>query len=121
MLQWIVHSITQLFVKPLRLATEPIISPDELDNFIDVVFGNILDLRETNRRILDKLYVRQREEGAFVQFIGDIFLTAATEFRVVYPKYVGNLARAGQRVKEELQINPSFRAFHDVRISLYPP
>ena len=96
------------------MAPEPILAPDELDSFIDVVFGNILDLRETNRRILEKLYVRQREEGPFIQFIGDIFLTAATEFRVVYPKYVGNLARAGQRVKDELQLNPRFRAFHDV-------
>jgi hypothetical protein len=33
----------------------------------------------------------------------------------VYPKYVGNLVRAGQRVKDELDHTPSFRAFHDVR------
>jgi len=90
-----------------------------LDSFIECVFGNILDLRETSRRILEKLYVRQREQGPFIQYIGDIFLTAATEFRVVYPKYVGNLVRAGQRVKDELDHNASFRAFHDVRFRCF--
>lgn len=30
--------------------------------FIDTVFNNILDLRETNRRLLEILYVRQREQ-----------------------------------------------------------
>ncbi|KAF8316675.1 Dbl-like domain-containing protein [Clavulina sp. PMI_390] len=105
--------IDTLFVKPLRRTQPPIIPLPELDAFIDTVFGNILDLRETNKRILEKLYVRQREQGPFIEYIGDIFLTAATEFRVVYPKYVGNLVRAGQRVQEELDGNARFRAFHD--------
>ena len=101
-------------MKPLRLASPPIIDSHDLDSFIECVFGNVPDLRETSR-ILEKLYVRQREQGPLIQYIGDIFLTAATEFRVVYPKYVGNLVRAGQRVKDELDGNAKFRAFHDVR------
>ncbi|KAF9517876.1 hypothetical protein BS47DRAFT_1429505 [Hydnum rufescens UP504] len=93
--------IDSLFVKPLRRAPEPIIAPEELDSFIDVVFGNILDLRETNRRLLEVMFVRQREQGPFIQWLGDIFLTAAAEFRVVYPLYVGNLplARNASRTK----------------------
>ena len=91
-------------MKPLRLASPPIIDSHDLDSFIECVFGNVPDLRETSR-ILEKLYVRQREQGPLIQYIGNIFLTAATEFRVVCPKYVGNLVRAGQRVKDELYGN----------------
>ncbi|KAF8329377.1 Dbl-like domain-containing protein [Cantharellus anzutake] len=103
--------IDTLFVKPLRAAPEPIVAPNELDSFIDTVFGNILDLRETNRRLLEVMYVRQREQGPIVQWIGDIFLNAAAEFRVVYPLYVGNLPAAEKRVKDESEYNPKFKVF----------
>lgn len=105
-------------MKPLRRAPEPIIAPEELDSFIDVVFGNILDLRETNRRLLEVMFVRQREQGPFIQWIGDIFLTAAAEFRVVYPLYVGNLPLAEKRIKDETDNNAKFRMFLEVRIVL---
>ncbi len=102
-------------MKPLRSAKEPILAPDELDSFIDTVFGNILDLRETNRRLLEVMYVRQREQGSIIQWIGDIFLNAAVEFRVVYPLYVGNLPGAEKRIKDESESNPKFRIFLEVR------
>lgn len=51
------------FIRPLRRANPPVISPaSRLDDFIDEVFGNILDLRECNRRLLEVMYVRQREQ-----------------------------------------------------------
>ena len=89
-------------------------TPSVLDEFIKEVFGNILQLRECNHQLLDCLYIRQREQGLIVQTIGDIFLTAATDFRTVYPIYIGRHPLAERRLKEELEQNPEFRLFIEV-------
>lgn len=86
-----------------------------MDEFIDVCFANILELREVNRRLLEVMYVRQREQAPVVKGIGDIFLDAATEFRMVYPTYVGNLPNAEKRMKDEVEHNPEFKRFLEVR------
>ena len=44
-----------LFIKPLRVSNPPIMPPDRLDDLIDDIFGNITDLRETNRHLLEVL------------------------------------------------------------------
>lgn len=62
------------------------------------------------------MLVRQREQGPIIQRIGDIFLGAAAEFRMVYPVYVGNLPVAEKRIKEEAENNVEFRRFLEVRI-----
>jgi RHO1 GDP-GTP exchange protein 1/2 len=87
----------------------------EVDDFIEDVFGNMLDLRECNRRLLETMYVRQREQAPVIQRIGDIFLGAAVEFRLAYPIYVGHLPLAEKRMKEEVEANPEFRVFLEVR------
>ncbi|KIJ55471.1 hypothetical protein M422DRAFT_151724 [Sphaerobolus stellatus SS14] len=104
-------TIESLFIRPLRKNTPEIIPPGELDSFIDDVFGNVLDLRECNRRLLETMYVRQREQAPIIQRIGDIFLTAAAEFRLPYPDYVGHLPVAEKRMKEEIERNAEFRHF----------
>ena len=96
------------------MANPPVIRPDRLEEFIEDVFGNILDLRECNRRLLEVMYVRQREEAPVIKRIGDIFLGAATEFRLAYPIYVGHLPLAEKRMKEEMENNPEFRLFLEV-------
>jgi len=97
----------------LRKAEPPIIAGD-VHEFVDVVFGNILDLRECNRRLLEVMRVRQREQAPVIQQIGDVFLSAAAEFRVVYPIYVGNLPLAEKRMKDEVEANSDFRLFLEV-------
>ncbi|KAI0367587.1 Dbl-like domain-containing protein [Pilatotrama ljubarskyi] len=104
-------TVETLFIRPLRSANPPVIRSTEIDEFIDEVFGNILDLRECNRRLLEMIYVRQREQAPVIQGIGDIFLDAATEFRVTYPNYVGNLPVAEKRMKDELDKNAEFKRF----------
>lgn len=91
-------------------------TPLILDEFIEEVFGNILEIRECNRRLLEVMYVRQREQHPVIQSIGDIFLDAATEFRTVYPEYVGQHPLAEKRMKEELEHNTDFRLFVEVTI-----
>jgi hypothetical protein len=93
--------------------------PDKLEDFIEEVFWNILDLRECNRRLLEVLYVRQREQAPIIQRIGDVFLDAATEFRLTYPTYVGHLPLAEKRLKEETETNADFRLFLEVRRFTY--
>ncbi|KAL7280654.1 hypothetical protein ACG7TL_005593 [Trametes sanguinea] len=104
-------TIESLFIRPLRNANPPVIRSTEIDEFIDEVFGNVLDLRECNRRLLETIYVRQREQAPVIQGIGDIFLDAATEFRVTYPNYIGNLPVAEKRMKDELEKNAEFKRF----------
>ncbi|OSX64043.1 hypothetical protein POSPLADRAFT_1179647 [Postia placenta MAD-698-R-SB12] len=103
--------VESLFIVPLRTVNPPVIRQSEIDEFIDEVFGNILDLRECNRRLLEVLNVRQREQYPIIQGVGDIFLEAATEFRVAYPIYVGHLPVAENKVKEESERNAEFRRF----------
>lgn len=104
----------QVFIRPLRTANPAVIvgGPHE---FIEEVFGNILDLRECNRNLLEMMYVRQREQGEVISKIGDIFLHAATEFRLAYPAYMGQLPGADKRLKGEMEANGAFRVFLEVR------
>lgn len=106
--------IEKVFIKPLRTANPPVMTPIILSEFIEEVFGNILELLECNRRLLEVMYVRQREQHPVIQSIGDIFLEAATEFRIVYPIYVGHHPLAEKRLKEELEHNLEFRLFVEV-------
>ncbi|KAF8990664.1 Dbl-like domain-containing protein [Cyathus striatus] len=103
--------VESVFIKPLRLANPPVMPPEMLEDFIDDVFGNILDLRECNRRLLEVMYVRQREQGPVIERIGDIFLDAATEFRLAYPTYIGHHPIGEKRMKDEVENNPKFKLF----------
>lgn len=98
------------------MADPPIIPYTEIDSFMDDVFHNILDIRDVNRRLLEVMEVRQREQYPLIQRIGDVFLTAATDFRDVYAEYVGNLPVAEKRLKEEMDQNADFRRFLEVSI-----
>ncbi|CAK5273815.1 unnamed protein product [Mycena citricolor] len=64
-------TVENVFLKPLRAANPPVIPADRLDEFIGHVFGNILSLRECNRRLLEVMYVRQREQAPVIQRIGE--------------------------------------------------
>ncbi|KAJ3809165.1 CNH domain-containing protein [Lentinula aff. lateritia] len=98
-------TIEAVFIRPLREINPPIIK-SPLFSFIDVVFNNILDLRETNRRLLEILY------SPIIQRIGDIFLEAATElFRVAYPTYIGGWPQAERRLREEYESNGEWRTW----------
>jgi len=108
--------VESVFIRPLRRSGSTIMPQHSIEDFIDEVFNNILDLRECNRRLLEVLYVRQREQGPIIQKIGDIFLEAATEFRLAYPAYTGHLPAAEKRLKEEIENNSEFKLFLEVGI-----
>ena len=110
----------QVFIRPLRNANPPVVPYTELDGFIDDVFGNFYDVRRANRQLLEVLNVRQREQSLVIQRVGDIFLEIATEFRLVYPVYVGHLPLGEKRLKEETERNHEFRLFLEVRNTVSP-
>ncbi|KAF8972796.1 Dbl homology domain-containing protein [Flammula alnicola] len=115
--QTIIHKLIskeEQYIEDLNIVESVFIKPTQSSqpsNFIEEVFGNILELLECNRRLLEVMYVRQREQHPVIQNVGDIFLDAATEFRDVYPIYVGHHPLAEKRMKEELEHNPEFRLF----------
>ncbi|KAG1874382.1 CNH domain-containing protein [Suillus subluteus] len=104
-------TVEALFIRPLLKASPPVMPANKLDEFIEEVFGNILDLRECNRRLVEAMYVRQREQAPIIQRIGDVFLEAAREFRFAYPTYVGHLPLAEKRFKDEIESNADLRLF----------
>ena len=108
-----------MFIRPLRNANPPVIPYSELDGFIDDVFGNFHDVRRASNQLLEILNVRQREQSLVIQRVGDIFLQVATEFRLVYPPYVGHLPLAEKRLKDETEGNNEFRMFIEVRGALF--
>ncbi|CAK5273832.1 unnamed protein product [Mycena citricolor] len=91
-------TVESLFIRPLRAANPPIIPQASWKTSL-------------TRRLLEVIYVRQREQAPVIQRIGDIFLDAATEFRLAYPIYVGHHPLSEKRLKEELDQNPQFRLF----------
>ena len=103
----------QVFIRPLRNANPSIIR-DDVNEFIEEVFGNILDLRELNRHLLETLHIRQREQGKIISRIGDLFFDAVTEFQLAYPVYIGQIPGAEKRLREEMESNGAFGAFLDV-------
>lgn len=105
----------KVFILPLRNAAPPIFIQGDVNKFINEVFGKILDVRECNRRLLETMYIRQRELGDVISGIGDIFLNAATEFQSSYPTYISQLAAAERRLKEEIECNEAFKVFLEVR------
>ncbi|TCD64248.1 hypothetical protein EIP91_004317 [Steccherinum ochraceum] len=105
------NTVESLFIVPLRQADPPIIRPSELEIFIKTVFSTILDVRACTKRVLDALVARQREQAPVINAIGDIFLEAATQFRVTYSHYLGHLPAAEKRVQEEMDSNVMFRVF----------
>jgi hypothetical protein len=111
-------TIHNVFIKGLHIAHPAVMTPLVLEEFIDEIFSNILEVRECHRRLLEVMYVRQREQAPVIQSVGDIFLDAATEFRSVYPNYVGRWPMAEKRLKEEMEQNPEFRLFLEVIIFL---
>jgi hypothetical protein len=104
----------KVYIRRLRNADPPVIRGG-VHEFMDEVFGNILDLRECNRHFLEMINSRQREQGVIALRIGDIFLNAATEFRPAYTAYVCQLAAAEKRSQEmENNGDSRFWAFLEV-------
>lgn len=104
----------QIFIVPLRSASPPVIPHSRLGPFIRNVFGDVLSLREPNRRLIDAMSKRQRDQGEVISKVGDVFIQAVVDFESVYPAYVGRLPLAETALKDEMENNAEFRLFLEV-------
>jgi hypothetical protein len=110
--------VESVFIEPLRDSGIQV-SSGNLQEFVDEIFGNITQVRDINKRLLESLYVRQREQAPVVKEIGDIFLIAATnDFREVYPPYIGHQLIAERLLREEIERNSALRMFIEVRTDI---
>ena len=101
------------FINPLK-RTKPSVVRSGIDEFIDDVFGVILNLRECNRRLVEAMRIRRQEEGSVIRSIGDLVFEAVIDFMSPYPAYVGHHPVAERRLKDEIDYNPYFRIFLEV-------
>ncbi|KAG8980920.1 hypothetical protein FRB94_010320 [Tulasnella sp. JGI-2019a] len=100
-----------VFIKAIQHANPPIIPDHEFQDFFKTVFWNISELRETSRRLLKKLTIRQKEQQPNIEIIGDILLEASNDFSRIYPSYIGHLPIARERLKRECEVNTELRLF----------
>jgi hypothetical protein len=110
-------ALQKLFIDGLRQADPPVFADQyRLEMFISEVFGNVGELLESCRNLIDSFAIREREstQRPLIQNVGDIFLQAAAEFRGIYPDYTGNLPHAEHVLKRELEENATFRLFSEV-------
>ena len=111
-------AMEKLYIRGLREADPPVITPPRrLEQFIAEVFCNERQLHETCSRLIEHFSIRERESAQLplILSVGDIFLTAAADFRMDYPEYTGNLPQAENLIKKEMEENPEFRFFCEVR------
>jgi hypothetical protein len=114
-------ALQRLFIDDLRRADPPVFTTRHLlETFISECFGNIGEVLETCRRLIDSFKIREREseQMPLILSVGDIFLQAAADFRGIYPDYTGNLPQAENVLKRELEENVPFRLYCEVSESV---
>ncbi|KIJ21133.1 hypothetical protein PAXINDRAFT_6902 [Paxillus involutus ATCC 200175] len=99
------YTRSSLFIRPLRCATH-MMPASKLDEFIEEVFGNILDLRECNKRLVEAMYVQQREQAPIIQKIGDVFVEAAKKFPICVSYLRGTSSFSGGTVEANVELRP---------------
>ncbi|CAG8663994.1 30717_t:CDS:10, partial [Racocetra persica] len=102
--------IEELFIKGLRTASPPVIPPNQLESFIQEIFFNVLKIRDHNRKMLERLQKRQKE-NLVVAVIGDIFFDCALEFGNDYIDYNGHFPIADNIIRSTKLKNPEFKRF----------
>jgi len=105
-----------MYIRPLRNAEPPIISPDRLDQFLADVFHNYIELHAHHRRLVDTLHEIQREEHPRIRSITAAVYDAVLNFRESYTEYIPNYPIAEYRIDEEIARNGAFKGFVEVGV-----
>ncbi|KAI6102089.1 hypothetical protein F5141DRAFT_1241795 [Pisolithus sp. B1] len=106
------HVIREVFVEPLKSASPPIISPGErLQTFLSTVFWNLEQITAHHERLMEALFVRQREQHPLVQSVCDIILESFFQFKLDYESYIEHYPLAEQRHRTELNHNKAYQDF----------
>ncbi|KAG5719256.1 hypothetical protein E4T56_gene13374 [Termitomyces sp. T112] len=111
-----VHSldtVKESVILPFK-TTKPFAVRFGVDEFIDDVFGVIPILRECNRRLIEAMHIRRREEDS-LRSIGGIAFEAVIDFMSPYPAYSGYHLIAERRLKDDIDNNPDIRIFSETQ------
>jgi hypothetical protein len=96
---------------------DPAIIPrDRLDSFIQDVYHNFGELHAHHRRLLERFHEIQREEHPLIRSVTAAMYDAVLNFRDAYLDYIPNYPIAAYRIDDEMNNNPQFKAFVDVRL-----
>lgn len=104
-------TVESIYIEPLKMIKPQIIPNERLEPFLQATFDGLLVLRENNRRLVERLKVRQREQSGLLEGVGDIFLNAFIDWEDYYPDYVGNLPTIESMIREEQSLNENFKLF----------
>lgn len=102
-------------MQPLREAEPPIVPRERLGAFIAEVFHNFAELHVHHRRLLDRMHAVQRDEHPVVHSVTAAIFDAALNWREAYMEYVTHYPIAEYRIVDEMNTNPLFKAFVEVR------
>ncbi|WFD35870.1 RHO1 GDP-GTP exchange protein 2 [Malassezia cuniculi] len=91
------------------LSTQNLVPEDRRANFVQTVFGNVLDILAVNHRLAEMLVRKQRLQPV-VESIGDVFLESVTEFEP-YVQYGSNQLFGKAEFEREKSINLFFTRF----------
>lgn len=107
-----------MYIRPLRAAEPPIIQPERLDSFITDVFHNFAELHAYHRRMVNQFHEIQQEQHPVIISVTAALFDAALNFREAYLDYIPNYPIAAYRIDHEMENNPAFKQFVDVRLFL---
>jgi RhoGEF domain len=97
----------------------PIISPDRLDEFTRVVFGNVKPILDwQSKKLMVPLRERQALQGPVVRGVGDIVLEWVRGCGLIYGDYAGGYPSADILVREETASNALFASWLEVKLTL---
>jgi RHO1 GDP-GTP exchange protein 1/2 len=103
-----------MYIQPLRAADPPIVPHERLDQFIYDVFHNFDELCAHHQRLVEKFHEIQTEQHPVIRSIIAPVFDAALNFREAYMEYIPNYPIAAYRIDNEMENNPTFRAFVEV-------
>lgn len=98
----------KFFITPLTQASPPILPPQRLNKFKEMVVSNVLEVRDHNRVLLQNLLIRQQDQHPLIKGIGDLILTSALEWGPDYIRYTSDHVFGEVEVNEEKLRNPMF-------------
>ncbi|PWN37942.1 uncharacterized protein FA14DRAFT_105054, partial [Meira miltonrushii] len=80
-------------------------------DFVQEVFSNHIELTNVIRALVEKLHIRQREDGPVVRHIGDIYLDAALEWGTAFERNMTSFPMAKHRLQRESSRIPLLATF----------
>ncbi|OLN96382.1 Rho1 guanine nucleotide exchange factor 3 [Colletotrichum chlorophyti] len=103
-----------LYRDHLRNSQPPIIPPNKIDKFLQVVFGKADAVQLVNKdNLLAQLKYRQQEQGPWITGFSDLFREWIRKARDVYIDYASQFPYAEYMVRKESDRNLLFRNFLD--------